>query len=301
MGVYPWLAFSSLALALGGCAHADTVADRQIAEMRETIGKVQADQDQSSDKDFAEMARDGEAKDGELSGTKVPGAKRTTPAPPPPTQRTVQLGQEDDDAQSDDPDAPTARPEIRLEGNHVATPRSGSRSRARRSDDDALRPAASGASGASGPSGGSADASRPSVLDPEAKRAYEDAHALVDAKRYDRALEALTAFLTRYPDHPYAENATYWKGECYFAKGDYLRAAEQFEAVLTHYSGNKAPDALLKMGMAHDRLGAPDRARAYWERLRRDYPRSDAARRIPSKNEARGSSSAAGPKEDISR
>jgi tol-pal system protein YbgF len=235
------------------------------------------------------MARDGEARDGELAGTAVPSAKGTKPSPAPPAQRTVQLGQDDDDAQSDDPDAPTARPEIRLEGNHVAAPRSSTRNRSRRADDDAFRP------------GPSSEGSRPSVLDPEAKRAYDDAHALVDAKRYDRALEALTAFLTRYPDHPYAENATYWRGECYFAKGEYLRAAEQFEAVLTRYSGNKAPDALLKMGMAHDRLGAPDRAREYWDRLRRDYPRSEAAHKIPSKNEARGSSSAAGPKEDSPR
>ena len=281
MGFRPWLAFSGslvsvASVVLGGCAHADSVADRQIAEMRETIGKVQADQDKWSDKDLAEMARDGEARDGELAGAAVPSTKRTNPAPAPAAQRTVQLGQDDDDAQSDDPDAPTARPEIRLEGNHIAAPRSGSRSRARRgSDDDGLR---------SGAAGGPGDPSRPSVLDPEAKKAYEDAHALVDAKRYDRALEALTAFLTRYPDHPYAENAMYWRGECYFAKGEYLRAAEQFEAVLTR-SGNKAPDALLKIGMAHDRLGSPERAREYWERLRREYPRSDAARKIPSKKE----------------
>jgi tol-pal system protein YbgF len=185
----------------------------------------------------------------------------------------VQLGQGEDDAQSDDPDSPTARPEIRLEGSHIAAPRPlRSRTGRGRDRDDS-------------------SSSVPAV-DPDAKRAYDAALAEVDAKRYDRALESLSAFLTRYPDHPYAENATYWRGECYFAKGEYLRAAEQFEAVVTRYSGNKAPDALLKMGMAHDRLGSPDRAREYWDRLRRDYPRSEAARRIP------GGSRAAGPKSE---
>ena len=58
--------------------------------------------------------------------------------------------------------------------------------------------------------------------------------------------------------------------------------AEQFESVLARPgSGNKAPDALLKLGMCHDRLGASQRAREYWDRLKNDYPRSDAAKRIP--------------------
>jgi tol-pal system protein YbgF len=122
---------------------------------------------------------------------------------------------------------------------------------------------------------------RPSVLDPDAKRAYDQALSDVNARRYDRAMEGLTAFLARYPDHPYAENATYWRGEVYFARGEYLRAAEQFEAVLSKYNGNKAPDALLKLGSCHERLGATDRAKEYWDRLRRDHPRSDAAKRVP--------------------
>lgn len=120
------------------------------------------------------------------------------------------------------------------------------------------------------------------MLDPEAKRAYEAALAQVQGKQYDRGLEGLSAFLAKWPDHPYAENAMYWRGEAYFARGEYLRAAEQFEAVLSRFNGNKAPDALLKIGMCHERLGAGERAKEYWERLRREHPRSEAVKRIPS-------------------
>jgi hypothetical protein len=33
--------------------------------------------------------------------------------------------------------------------------------------------------------------------------------------------------------------------------------------------------------MCHDRLGSSARAREYWDRLKREYPRSDAAKKIP--------------------
>ena len=98
-------------------------------------------------------------------------------------------------------------------------------------------------------------------MSPEAKRSYESALALVRSKQYDKALDALTAFLVRYPDHPFAENATYWRGECFYAKGEYARAAEQFEGVMARFPyGNKAADALLKLGLSQQRLGSQELA-----------------------------------------
>ena len=123
---------------------------------------------------------------------------------------------------------------------------------------------------------------RSSALDPQAKPAYEAALALVNAHQYDRALDALASFLVKYPDHPYADNAMYWRGECYFAKGDYLHASEQFEGTVTRFpAGNKAPDALLKLGMSRMKLGDPGKAREYFDRLAHAYPQSEAARHIP--------------------
>ena len=116
--------------------------------------------------------------------------------------------------------------------------------------------------------------------------------------QWSRALEALAGFMVRWPDHPYVENALYWRGEVYFARGEHLRAAEQFEAVLARFGGgNKAPDALLKIGMCHDRLGSADRAKEYWERLRRDYPRSDAVMKIPQSTTDESRGRGVGPKE----
>lgn len=247
-----------------GCAHTDAVADRHIKELGEQIGQEQADQDKSSSRsglldtkpESGPVATKNNAKGrGDLGANHV-----------------VAIGDEDN-RENDDPNAPDARPEIRLQG-----PAGAAAAQARTS---ASRNRSSAAKTRIDEESNNLKSDRPSALDPEAKRAYESAHALVTSKQYDRALEALSAFVTRWPDHPYAENATYWRGECHFAKGEYLRAAEQFEAVLSKYTGTKAPDALLKMGMCHDRLGSSDRAKEYWERLRRDYPRSDAVKRIP--------------------
>jgi tol-pal system protein YbgF len=272
----------SLALATGlvglGCAHSEGAADRHFAEMREAIGKVEAEQDRANRGGLGliEDSRGGE--------TSAPPAPKVAGAPPP---RTVQIGTADDAGESDDPNDPNARPEIRLQGQGGATARPARGKTSRGKGEARIDTVDDSSDGAP----------RSSALDPEAKRSYEQALSLVNSKQYDRGLEALAAFLVRWPDHPYAENALYWRGEAFLARGEPLRAAEQFEAVLARFGGgSKAPDALLKMGICHDRLGSSDRAKEYWDRLRRDYPRSDAAKKIPhSGEESRGRG--VGPKE----
>lgn len=124
---------------------------------------------------------------------------------------------------------------------------------------------------------------RPSALDPEAKKSYDAALALVNSKQYGLALDAFAGFLIKYPDHPYAANAMYWRGESYFAQGDYVRAVEQFDGVVARFPlGGKTPDALLKLGICQQKLGNPQKAQTYFEKLTREWPRSDAAHRIPS-------------------
>lgn len=258
---------------LSGCARAETAADRHMAELSDAITSIQRDQDKGSKVGKLEAEDKGALVP--VPSSAPPASAKTMIAAP----RVVQLGGEDT-GENDDPNDPTARPEIRV----VGTPGSGGGRSSRRSNirlDDY-------GSGSSGEASSSSSAGRPSALDPEARRAYDAAIALVNAKQNDRALEALNAFLVRWPDHPYAENAMYWRGEIYFAQADYLRAAEQFEAVVARFGGGrKAPDALLKIGMCHDRLGAPARANEYWTRLKRDFPQSDAARKIPSSKEPR--------------
>ena len=246
------------ACAILGCAKPETVADRQFAEMREQVQKMETERDRVDERLNAL----------EIAVADSKSNARATPHSPTPPARVVQVG---DSAETDgaDPNDKTDRPDIRVTG-------------------------AAGASGARGRAGKSSSPS----LDLDAKPAYEAALALVQQKQYDRGLEALNAFLVRFPDHPYVENAMYWRGEAYFAQGDYAHANEQFEAVLARFGGGKkAPDALLKLGMGQDRLGQPARARETYDRLKNEFSKSDAAKRIPSGSGA-GAAAPKGPKEN---
>ncbi len=203
----------------------------------------------------------------------IPEAYASAPlsAPPP---SVVQIGAEretasDDGAEAADPQDTTPRPTIRLSGTTRGSGRNAWRS------DDGNDQAASDPLMASPP--------HAHPLDPEAKRAYDAAYSLVSARRFEEALDALAAFLVKWPDHPYANNAMYWRGECYFARADYQRAAEQFDGVLRRYpAGNKAPDALLKLGMSQQKLGNATKAKESFERLVQQFPGTVAARHIPS-------------------
>lgn len=261
-------------LLVGGCVSSETAADRHFARLNEAVTKMQADHDRFDQRLGALEVSVADEKRGH-----APSASAETQAPAP--SRVVALGGPAEE--SEDPSDPTQRPEIRLVGpaGAASRPARGKTARGRLDDDG-------GSSGAGLGNVGS-DTARPSALDPDAKRAYEAALAKVQGKQYERGLEGLNAFLVRWPDHPYAENAMYWRGEAYFAQGEYLRAAEQFEAVLARFTaGHKSPDALLKLGMCHDRLGATSRAREYWDRLKNEYPRSDAAKRIPALGSPKG-------------
>jgi tol-pal system protein YbgF len=262
-----WLAALAVVTGAGfGCGR--SAEERQLDAMREEIVRVRENRDRA---DQMPGTADPTPSAHESAGPPlvVPEAYGSGPPvrPPPPV---VQLGQDGqggaDDSAEADPQDTTPRPTIRVFG----SVRGGGRNA--RSDDQVEETTPDDRAG---PSGSTA-------LDPDAKRAYDAALSLVNAKRFDQALDALAAFLVKWPDHPYADNAMYWRGECYFARGDFVHAAEQFEGVLTRFPvSEKAPDALLKLGLSHDKLGHAAKARECFDRLARQYPESDAARRAP--------------------
>ncbi len=255
------LAGAALALcALAACAR--TAEERQLDDMRAEIDRIQESRDKA-DQAVMEPA----AADSHAAAVAPPApAPRAEPA----DEDALTLGAPEAEVTDDyaDTEDPTPRPNIRVLGSPRTNERGGWRGEDRVEQtlpDDSATP--------------STGTGR---LDPAASGAYDAAMSLVNAKQYDKALDAFAAFLVRWPDHPYANNAMYWRGECYFARGDYRRAAEQFEGVVARFpAGNKAPDALLKLGMSQQKLGDPVKAKESFDRLTELYPQSDAARRIP--------------------
>lgn len=80
---------------------------------------------------------------------------------------------------------------------------------------------------------------------------YGYARGLLVKNRFDEAERALRAFLAAHPDHQLAANAQYWLGETHYVRRDYHTAAQVFmESYQKYRDGPKAPDSLLKLGMA---------------------------------------------------
>jgi len=99
------------------------------------------------------------------------------------------------------------------------------------------------------------------------------------AREYGQAVLDFTDFIAKHPRHTLAANAQYWIGEAYYVQRDYRQAMTEFQKVLdVRPDSPKVPDALLKIGLCYRNLRDESRARQTWDRVAKDYPKSEAAR-----------------------
>jgi len=106
-----------------------------------------------------------------------------------------------------------------------------------------------------------------------AKEAYDLAYASILRKEYEQAEMGFRQFLQSYPRDRLAVDATYWLGESYLQRKRYREAAEQFLKVSNEApKSTKAPESLLRLGIALNGLGAKDQACATYAKAGIDYP-----------------------------
>jgi tol-pal system protein YbgF len=109
-------------------------------------------------------------------------------------------------------------------------------------------------------------------------RAYEIAHNLFSAGKYQDAIVALQNFQQKYPDSVYVPNAIYEQGDAYYALDDCNNALIAYRAVASQYEYNpKAPDAMLSVATCQQKLKDAGGAKKTLKALIAKYPRSDAA------------------------
>lgn len=107
---------------------------------------------------------------------------------------------------------------------------------------------------------------------------YRDALILFGRGRIDDARAAFEDIFDSDPGGDLADNALYWIGETWFVQGRYHQAIDVYRRLVAEYGEqNKAPDALLKTGLAYAKLGDLDMARSTLVSLTERYPYSTPA------------------------
>jgi tol-pal system protein YbgF len=106
---------------------------------------------------------------------------------------------------------------------------------------------------------------------------YQQGYAALLQKDYGGAETAFRQLVDTYPSDQLAGDAQYWLGETYYMRGQYKNAADSFLKGYQKYkSGQKAPDTLLKLGMALAELGQKDAACSTFGELKAKYPAAPA-------------------------
>lgn len=119
---------------------------------------------------------------------------------------------------------------------------------------------------------------RPALSATSAPDRYREALVLFGKGRINDSRELFQQVFDADPNGELADNALYWIGETYFVSGRYREAIEQYRRIETDYSNqNKAPDAVLQLGLAQAKLGDLALAQRTLEGLINRYPYSTAA------------------------
>ena len=97
---------------------------------------------------------------------------------------------------------------------------------------------------------------------------YQAAFGLLEEARYEEAHEAFSRFIDANPTDDLAQNAAYWRAESLYARQMYPEAAKSYALNLRQYpEGRKAPDNMVKLGIALLKLGRSEEACRAFEQL----------------------------------
>ena len=119
----------------------------------------------------------------------------------------------------------------------------------------------------------------PSTAGLSPTRLYETAQADYFAGQWSSAISGFEAFLRAFPRSEQADDAQLYIGETYFAQNQWPEAIAAYNQLIQTYPGtNSVPVAYYKRGLAQERLGQIDAARASWEAAAKSFPDSDAGR-----------------------
>jgi tol-pal system protein YbgF len=113
----------------------------------------------------------------------------------------------------------------------------------------------------------------------EYEATYQQAREAFEARDYNTALNLFQSLIASNPNHPLADNAQYWIGECHYALRKYDAAIIDFQKVFTFPNSNKLADAQFKLVLCYLKKGEPEKAREEFQRLQTEFPNSPYVQR----------------------
>ncbi|WP_323761740.1 tol-pal system protein YbgF [Maricaulis sp.] len=136
------------------------------------------------------------------------------------------------------------------------------------------RAAATGVLG--GNAGGAPSAPQMDAVDPTVT--FNAARARLVDSDFIGAQSGFESFIADNPDHALTAQAQYWLGETFYVRSDFTRAADAFIASLRlQPSGEKAPDALVRLAASLHGMGRTDDACSTLARFGRQFPNAAPA------------------------
>jgi tol-pal system protein YbgF len=124
---------------------------------------------------------------------------------------------------------------------------------------------------------GAAEATAEPKNDVEA--AYNACYKLFKEGQYVKAREEFVKFLKQHPKTAFSDNAQFWIGETWYVEDKFERAIVEYQKVVKDYpNGDKVPYALLKQGMAFQKLGDKASAKIVYNQVIKKYPQTNQAR-----------------------
>ncbi|MFQ5700404.1 MAG: tetratricopeptide repeat protein [Acidobacteriota bacterium] len=113
----------------------------------------------------------------------------------------------------------------------------------------------------------------------DAIRTFNTAYADYAKGNYELAMMGFSALVKDHPDHPLANDARYWIGECLYSQGRFSNAVAAFDrAIRSCPSCAKTPAALLKKGLSQMHAGQTARGVTTLQSLIQTNPDSEEAR-----------------------
>jgi tol-pal system protein YbgF len=118
----------------------------------------------------------------------------------------------------------------------------------------------------------------PQALELDEQETYRTAlNLLLEQSKPAEAIVQFQSYIERFSTGRLFTNALYWQGEAFILEGRNQEAVDVFSRLLREYPQDaKAPGAMLKAGVAYDRMGERDAAEGMWRDLRDRFPAATA-------------------------